>query len=65
MNIHFHVFGIAIVDVLLTILAAYITSKYTRSPLYITLPFWFLLGIISHRAFRIRTPVDKLLFNKK
>jgi hypothetical protein len=63
-GIHFHVFGLAIIDILFTILAAMLTSKYTRTPLIITLPLWFLMGITAHRAFRIRTPIDKFLFTK-
>ena len=63
-NIHFHVFGLAIVDIIFTMLAALLTTKYTRTPLIITLPLWFLIGITAHRAFRVRTPIDRLLFSK-
>jgi hypothetical protein len=58
----FRIFNIAIVDVLLTILAAYIISIFTNYKLIYTLIFMFILGIISHRLFCVRTTIDKLLF---
>jgi hypothetical protein len=62
---HFHIpyLNVAIVDILLTIVGAYI--------IYLLIPrvsFWmiliglFLLGIILHRLFCVRTTVDKFLF---
>ena len=57
----FRIFNIAIVDVLLTILAAYIMSIFTNYKLIYTLIFMFILGIISHRLFCVRTTIDKLL----
>jgi hypothetical protein len=59
----YRIFNIAIVDVLLTILAAYILSILTKYKLFYTLIFMFILGIISHRIFCVRTTVNKLLFN--
>jgi hypothetical protein len=59
----FRIFNIAIVDVLLTILAAYILSYFTNYELIYTLIFMFILGIISHRIFCVRTTVDKVLFD--
>ena len=59
----FRIFNIAIVDVLLTILAAYIISYFTNYELIYTLIFMFILGIISHRIFCVRTTVDKVLFD--
>jgi len=58
----YRIFNIAIVDVLLTILAAYILSILTGYKLIYTLIFMFILGIISHRIFCVRTTIDKLLF---
>lgn len=57
----YRIFNIAIVDVLLTVLAAYIISKFTHYSFIITLIVLFLLGIISHRLFCVRTTVDNLL----
>jgi hypothetical protein len=59
----FRIFNIAIVDVLLTILAAYILSIFTNYKLVYTIIFMFILGIISHRLFCVRTTIDKLLFD--
>jgi hypothetical protein len=59
----FRIFNIAIVDVLLTILAAYILSIFTKYKVVYTLIFMFILGIISHRLFCVRTTLDKLLFD--
>ena len=58
----YRIFNIAIVDVLLTIIAAYILSVVTKYKLIYTLLFMFILGIISHRIFCVRTTIDKLLF---
>lgn len=65
----YRIFNIAIVDVELTILGAFIIYfllnfygiKYNY---YIILIFLFLLGIILHRIFCVRTSIDKLLFGK-
>ena len=58
----YRIFNIAIVDVLLTILAAFILSIVTKYKFIYTLIFMFVLGIISHRIFCVRTTIDKLLF---
>ena len=58
----YRIFNIAIADVILTILAALLISWV------MTLNFWgiliilFLLGIILHRIFCVKTTVDKLIF---
>jgi len=59
----YRIFNIAIVDVLLTILAAYLLSIFTGYKMVYTLIFMFILGIISHRIFCVRTTIDKLLFS--
>lgn len=59
----FRIFNIAIVDVLLTIMAAYILSIFTNYKFIYSLIFMFILGIISHRLFCVRTTIDKLLFD--
>ena len=58
----FRIFDIAIIDVLLTIFAAYILSIITKHNFIYTLIFMFILGIISHQLFCVRTTIDKLLF---
>ena len=59
----YRIFNIAIVDVLLTILAAWIIHLFIPKYhfLYILL-LLFITGIILHRLFCVRTTIDKLLF---
>jgi len=57
--------GVAIADVLLTIFAAIIISKIFNISFLYTCVFLFILGIILHRLFCVRTTIDKLLFPKK
>jgi hypothetical protein len=58
----YRLFGIAIVDVIETILGALLFSYiFNYSFLYTTIAF-FIIGIILHRLFCVRTTVDKLLF---
>lgn len=59
----YRIFNIAIVDVLLTIFAAFIISFFSKINFFIILILLFIAGIILHRIFCVRTTVDKLLFN--
>lgn len=58
----YRIFNIAIVDVLATILVAFFVSYFFRFPFLYCLAGFFLLGIIFHRLFCVRTTIDKLLF---
>lgn len=58
----FRIFGIAIADVIMTIIAAYIISFFSKWKFIYTLLGLFLLGIFLHRLFCVRTTIDKLLF---
>ena len=55
----FRVFDIALVDVSLTIIAAFLIS---RRYFWQVLLLLFLLGIVLHRVFCVRTTVDRWLF---
>jgi hypothetical protein len=59
----YRILNIAIIDAAFTVLAAYIIylffPKYNFALILVCL---FLLGIIAHRLFCVRTTVDKLLF---
>jgi len=59
----YRIANIAIVDVIMTIIGAFILHflfpKYSVLSIAIVL---FLLGIILHRLFCVRTTVDRLLF---
>ncbi len=59
----FRLGNIAIVDVLLTIIAAYFIATYFKLNLMATIGTLFALGIIAHRLFCVRTQVDKILFD--
>jgi len=56
------IFNIAIVDVIATVIAAYIIAKVIKKDFKITLLILFIIGIISHRLFCVRTTVDKIVF---
>lgn len=58
----YRIFNIAIVDVVLTILLAYVISWCFNYPFLPTLGISFFIGIIAHRLFCVRTTVDKFLF---
>jgi hypothetical protein len=57
------IFNIAIVDVLLTIITAYIIHLLTPSYRFLSVLLILVAsGIILHRIFCVRTTIDKLLF---
>jgi len=58
----YRIFNIAIVDVGATVIVGYIISKTFNYDLKKVLVILFLLGIIAHRMFCVRTTIDKLLF---
>ena len=60
----YRLFGLAIVDVLMTILLAVLISYFFKYPFLVTVVFLFVLGIILHRLFDVRTTIDTLIFNK-
>ena len=58
----YRLFGLAIVDVILTIIGGYLIAIiFKKSFLYTTI-ILFVIGIIAHRLFCVRTTIDKLLF---
>lgn len=57
------IYDIAIIDVILTIIGAYFISKIFKLNFLNTLIVLFILGIILHRIFCVRTKIDQLLFN--
>ncbi len=58
------IFDIAIIDVLATILVAWIISKKFHKNFKVVLIVLFITGIIIHRVFCVRTTVDKVIFNE-
>ena len=60
----YRILDIAIIDVLLTILGAYLIHRlFPRLNFNAILFILVILGIILHRLFCVRTKVDKLLFH--
>lgn len=55
-------FDIAIVDVLATIIGAFLLSYYFKINFWIILFILFILGIILHRLFCVNTTINKLIF---
>ena len=60
----FRIFNIAIVDAVLTLLLARFLKRhfFPELPYIAVMIFTFILGIIMHRIFEVRTTIDKLLF---
>jgi hypothetical protein len=60
----FRLFNIAILDVIITMIGAYfLQKKFFSNYSYLqVLIVVFIVGIISHRIFCVRTTVDKMLF---
>lgn len=54
--------GIAIVDFALTVIVALLVAWIMKWSVWWTLLGFFVLGIVMHRLFCVRTTVDKLLF---
>ncbi len=57
------IFNIAVIDVAMTIIAAYYISYYLKIDFYYTLLFLFVLGIFLHKLFCVNTTINKLLFS--
>jgi hypothetical protein len=54
--------NLAFVDILLTVLIGYALSYYFKYSFSIVLVCLFILAIIIHRLFCVRTTIDKFLF---
>jgi len=58
----YRLFGVAIADVIMTILGSYLISYYFKISFTYTMIILFGLGILLHRVFCVRTTIDKILF---
>ena len=60
----YRLFNIAILDVIVTMIGAYfLQKKFFSNYSYLqVLIVVFIVGIISHRIFCVRTTIDKMLF---
>ena len=59
----YRLFNIAIVDVILTIVVAFLISFFAKISFIKTCIVLFTLGIILHKLFCVDTTVHKFLFN--
>ena len=60
----YRIFNIAIVDVIATLMVALVLYKFNpKIEYWIYLVGLFIISIILHRLFCVRTTVDKLLFS--
>lgn len=58
----YRLFNIAVVDVISTIIVAFIIHLFVPYKFIHILIVLFILGIILHHVFCVRTTIDKLLF---
>ena len=58
----YRIFNIAIADVIMTFIGAFIISYFLNISFVWTSIYLFILGIILHRIFCVKTTIDKLLF---
>lgn len=58
----YRVLNIAIADVVMTFIGAFFLSFIFKTSYWFTLISLFILGIILHRLFFVKTTIDKLIF---
>jgi uncharacterized membrane protein len=58
----YRIFDIAVVDVAATVFVAFIIARIFSLSFWKSLVALFIIGILSHRAFCVRTTVDKWVF---
>jgi hypothetical protein len=54
--------NLAVMDIIMTLIGAYLISYATKISFSIVAIVLFILGIIAHRLFCVRSTIDKLLF---
>ena len=59
----YRIFDIAVADVAATVVVAFLIARVFGFSLWKSLVVLFIVGIISHRAFCVRTTVDKWIFS--
>lgn len=59
----YRLFGIAIIDLLLTIILAFCISYFFSFNFFIVFFILMILAIILHKLFCVQTTIDKLLFS--
>jgi uncharacterized oligopeptide transporter (OPT) family protein len=61
-GLHTHVFGVAIMDVIMTIIGAGLLSYFFKWNFLLVVVLLFAIGIVLHRLFCVTTTIDKALF---
>jgi fatty acid desaturase len=56
--------GVAIIDVIFTIIGAFLISYYSGYSFWWVLLILFILGIILHRLFCVNTTINKTIFGE-
>ena len=59
----YRIFNIAIADVIMTIIGAYLISWGFNLNFWLVLIILFLTGIVLHHLFCVKTTIDKLIFD--
>ena len=59
----YRVAGFAIIDIIFTLIAAYLISKYMKYNFYYTTIILFISAIFIHRIFSVETKLNSLIFN--
>ncbi len=58
----YRIFGISLIDLIPTLLAAWLLSYLTKQSIWLTLLILFVFMLFMHRLFCVRTTTDKLFF---
>jgi hypothetical protein len=61
-GVHFHIFGIAIMDCIMTIVGGGLIAYLFKLSYFWSILIFFILGIVLHRVFCVKTTIDKALF---
>ena len=60
----YRLFGLAIADVIMTLILAYVIAFFFHIRFYYVAIGLFILGIALHRIFCVKTTIDVFLFGK-
>ncbi len=61
----YRIANVAVVDVLFTVIGAYLIAKLFKLKFLKTLIVLFILGIIAHKVFCVKTTVNNAIFGDK
>jgi hypothetical protein len=59
----YRIFDVAVIDTVVTLLAVYLISYFSGYPFLYTLVITFVIMVISHRLFCVRSTTDRWLFS--